>query len=454
MSKVKAIIMAGGKGTRMKSELPKVLHKVYDRCIIDYVCDACEDSKIDDLYVIVGHKHEMVENNLLHRKNVKCILQKDQLGTGHAAMQAKNYIEDDDYVVIVNGDMPLISSYTIKSFISFLQMGNYDGALASAVFDKIPPYGRVIRDAYGNLQKIVEQKDCNDEELSIEEVNIGLYCFKGKLLKEAFNKLDNNNAQHEYYITDIPYHIIKNGGKIGVYMIQNSDETQGINSRSDLAIVTRTLLENTRETHMANGVTIIDPSSTYISLDAKIGRDTILYPGTNIQGETTIGENCIIGPNSHLISSIVGNNVIVETSKITNSIIKDGSKIGPFAHIRPDTIINENCKIGSFVETKNSSIDTGSKIPHHIYVGDSDIGKNVEIACGVITANMNTNFKKNRTTIKDNAFVGCNSTLLAPITIGTNSIIGAGSVITKDVPDDSLAIARQNQTTKLNYIKK
>lgn len=453
MSKVKAIIMAGGKGTRMKSELPKVLHRVYDRCIIDYVCDACENSNIDDLYVIVGHKHEMLEEHLSNRKNVKCILQKEQLGTGHAAMQAKDYIEDDDYVVIVNGDMPLISSYTIKSFISFLQMGNYDGALASAVFDKIPAYGRIIRDSHGNLQKIVEQKDCNDEELLVEEVNIGLYCFKGKLLKEAFGKLDNHNAQKEYYITDIPYHIINKGGKIGVYMIQNSDETQGINSRADLAVVTRTLLEGTRETHLANGVTIIDPSNTYISLDAKIGRDTILYPGTNIQGETIIGENCIIGPNSHIISSVIGNNVTIETSKVTNSTIKDNSVIGPFAHIRPNTNINENCRIGSFVETKNSNIDSKTKIPHLIYVGDSDIGKNVEMACGVITANMNTNWKKNRTVVKDNAFIGCNSTLLAPITVGDGSIVAAGSVINEDVPEKSLAIARPKQTTKVNYLK-
>lgn len=453
MSKVKAIIMAGGKGTRMKSELPKVLHKVYDRCIIDYVCDACNDSNIDDLYVIVGHKHEIVEKHLSNRENVKCILQKEQLGTGHAAMQAKDYIEDDDYVVIVNGDMPLISSYTIKSFISFLQMGNYDGALASAVFDKIPPYGRVIRDSHGNLQKIVEQKDCNDEELLVEEVNIGLYCFKGKLLKEAFGKLDNNNAQNEYYITDIPYHIIGKGGKIGVYMIQDSDETQGINSRADLAVVTRTLLESTRQTHMANGVTIIDPSNTYISLDAKIGRDTTLYPGTNIQGETVIGENCVIGPNSHIISSTIGNNVIIETSKVTNSNIRDNSIIGPFAHIRPNTSVSENCKIGSFVETKNSDIDSGTKIPHLTYVGDSDVGKNVEMACGVITANMNTNWQKNRTVIKDNAFIGCNSTLLAPVTVGEKAIIAAGSVINESVPEKSLAIARQKQTTKVNYIQ-
>lgn len=454
MANIKAVIMAGGKGTRMKSELPKVLHKVYDRCIIDYVCDACKNADISDSYVIVGHKHELVEENLKTRNDVKCILQKEQLGTGHAVMQAKEYINDDDLIIVVNGDMPLISSFTIKSIISFVELGNFDGALASAVFEKTPAYGRIIRDNQGNLSKIVEQKDCTEEELEVEEVNIGLYCFKGKCLKESFEKLDNKNAQNEYYITDIPYHIIKAGGRIGVYMIQDSDETQGINSRSDLSIVTRTMLRNTRESHMDNGVTIIDPSNTYISLNAKIGKDTILYPGTNIQGDTEIGENCVIGPNSHIISSKIGNNVIVETSKVTESTIQDNCKIGPFAHIRPNSNIGENTKVGSFAEIKNVNVGEGTKIPHLTYAGDADIGNNVEIACGCITANMNTKWEKNRTTIEDGAFIGCNSVLLAPVTIGKNAIVGAGSTITENVPDNSLAIAREKQINKNDYIKK
>lgn len=453
MSKLKAVILAGGKGTRMKSELPKVLHKVYDRCIIDYVCDSCEDAGVNDIFVIVGHKAEQIEQHV-KRNNVKFCLQEQQLGTGHAVMQANDYIEDNDMVLVVNGDMPLISPYTIKSFMSFLELGNFDGVLASAVYDKTPAYGRVIRDSYGNLQKIVEQKDCNEEELAIEEVNIGLYCFKGKFLKESFKQLDNNNAQKEYYITDIPYHIIKAGGKIGVYMIQDPDETQGINSRSDLSIVTRTLLENTRQLHMDNGVTLIDPKNTYISLDAKIGKDTIIYPGTNIQGETIIGENCVIGPNSHIISSKMGNNVIVETSKISESLIDNNCKIGPFANIRPSTIVKNNCKIGSFVETKNVNVGANTKVPHHIYIGDADIGENVEIACGVITANMNTKWEKNRTIVKNNAFIGCNSVLIAPVTVGKNTVVAAGSVITDDIPDESLAISRNKQTTKIDYNKK
>lgn len=454
MSNIKAIVLAGGKGTRMKSELPKVLHKIYDKCIIDYVCDACEDAKINDIFVIVGHKHEMVEEHLTSRKNVKCLLQKEQLGTGHAAMQAKDYIEDDDYVFVINGDQPLISSQTISSLISFCKQGNYGGVVLSAIIDNPGSLGRIIRDSQGNLNRIVERKDCNEEEERINEINIGVYCFKGKLLKDSFDKLDDNNAQNEYYITDIPYHIKDMGYNFGVYAIADISEYQGINSREELSIATSTLLDKTRKQHMNNGVTLIDPSSTYISLNVEIGKDTIIYPGTHIQGDTVIGEDCVIGPNSHIISSKIGNNVIVETSKISESIIADNCKIGPFAHIRPKTNLSENVKVGSFAETKNVNIGENTKIPHLIYTGDADIGKNVEIACGAITANMNTNWEKNRTVIKDGAFIGCNSALLAPVTIGENSIVGAGSTINEDVPDNSLAIAREKQVTKKDYLKK
>ena len=357
MSNIKAIVLAGGKGTRMKSELPKVLHKIYDKCIIDYVCDACIDAKIDDIFVIVGHKHEMVEEHLKNRDNVKCLLQASQLGTGHAAMQAKDYIEDDDYVFVINGDQPLISSTTISSLISFCIQGNYGGAVLSAIIDEPGSLGRIIRDKHGNLNRIVERKDCNEEEEKINEINIGVYCFKGKLLKESFDKLDDNNAQNEYYITDIPYHIKDMGYNFGVYTIADISEYQGINSREELSIATSTLLDKTRKQHMHNGVTLIDPSNTYISLNAKIGKDTIIYPGTNIQGDSVIGENCVIGPNSHIISSTIGDNTSIETSKVIDSIIDKNCKIGPFAHIRPKSNISKNVKVGSFAETKNVNID-------------------------------------------------------------------------------------------------
>lgn len=453
MSNLKAVILAAGKGTRMKSNLPKVLHKIYDRCMIDYVCDACEGARYNDIYMIVGHMSEKVMEHV-KRKSVTFCIQKEQLGTGHAVMQAADYIENDDIVFVINADQALISSHTIKSLTTYVEQGNYGGAVLAATVENPGSLGRIIRDNQGNLSRIVERKDCNEDEEKVKEINVGVYCFKGKLLKEALTKLDNNNAQNEYYITDIPVHIMKKGFSFGVYTLPDISEYQGINSREELSIATNTLLDSTRKKHMANGVTLIDPSNTYISLDAKIGKDTIIYPGTNIQGRTIIGENCVIGPNSHIISSTIGNNVTIETSKVDSSIIQDNTKIGPFAHLRPSSNVAENCKIGSFVETKNSNIGMGTKVPHHIYLGDSDVGRNVEIACGTITANMNTNWEKNRTIIKDKAFIGCNSVLVAPVSIGENSIIAASSTITENVPANSLAISRERQTTKIDYLRK
>lgn len=452
MSNLKAVILAAGKGTRMKSELPKVLHKIYDRCAIDYVCDACENAGISKISIVVGHKKEQVIEHVEKRnKNIKFCIQEQQLGTGHAVMQAKDNIADDDIVLVINGDQPLISARTIKSMISFCIQGNYGGVVLSGIVDNPGSLGRVIRDQNGNLNRIVERKDCNEDEERVKEVNIGVYCFNGKLLKDSFDKLDDNNAQNEYYITDIPVHIKNAGHKFGVCAISDMSEFQGINSREELSLATSTLLNKTRKSHMVNGVTLIDPASTYISIDAKIGKDTIIYPGTNIQGETVIGENCVIGPNSHIISSKIGNNVTIETSKVTNSKIADNCNIGPFAHIRPNCDISNNCKVGSFAETKNVTVGSGTKIPHLIYTGDATIGNNVEIACGVITANMNTRWEKNRTEIKDGAFIGCNSTLIAPITVGEEAVVGAGSVVTKDVPDKALALERGTQIVKDNY---
>lgn len=454
MSNLKAVILAAGKGTRMKSEMPKVLHKIYDRCAIDYVCDACIGADISDINIVVGHKAEQVVAHVEKRnQNIKFCYQKSQLGTGHAVMQAKDNIDDDDIVLVINGDQPLISSATIKSMISFCIQGNYGGVVLSGIVDNPGSLGRVIRDSDGNLNRIVERKDCNDDEERIKEVNIGVYCFNGKLLKESFSKLDDNNAQNEYYITDIPVHIKNAGHKFGVCAIADMSEFQGINSREELSLATCTLLNKTRKLHLTNGVTLIDPANTYISIDAKIGRDTIIYPGTNIQGETIIGENCVIGPNSNIISSTIGNNVTVESSKVIDSKIADNCKIGPFAHIRPNCDIAQNCKVGSFAEVKNVQVGSSTKIPHLIYAGDATIGENVEIACGVITANMNTKWQKNRTQIQDGAFIGCNSTLIAPVTVGKKAVVGAGSVLTEDVPDNALAVERGTQVIKENYTK-
>lgn len=452
MSNLKAIILAGGKGTRMNSDLPKVLHKIYDKSMIDYIYNACTGAGYNDIYIVVGHMAQKVMNHVKY-ENVTFCIQEEQLGTGHAVMQATDYIEDEDVIFVINGDQPLISSDTINSLTTFVMEGNYGGAVLSATIDHPGSLGRVIRDKKGNLARIVERKDCTVSEEKVKEVNVGVYCFKGGLLKEALTKLDDNNAQNEYYITDIPVHIMKKGYNFGVYPLSDISEFQGINSREELSIATSTLLNSCRKKHMENGVTLIDPNNTYISLEAKIGKDTVIYPGTHIQGKTIIGNNCVIGPNSHIISSTIGNNTTIETSKIEYSNVSDYVKVGPFANLRKNSNIKDNCKVGSFVETKNVNVDTDTKVPHLIYIGDADIGKNVEIACGSITANMNANYEKNKTIIKDNAFIGANATLLAPITVGENALVGAGSVISKDVPKKSLALTRPEEIIKENYRK-
>lgn len=452
MSNLKAIILAGGKGTRMNSDLPKVLHKIYDKSMIDYIYNACTGAGYNDIYIIVGHKAETVMEHVKY-DNVTFCLQKEQLGTGHAVMQASDYIQDDDIIFVINGDQPLISAETIKSLTTFVVEGNYGGAVLSATIDNPGSLGRVIRDNKGNLARIVERKDCLESEERVKEVNIGVYCFKGDLLKDALTKLDDNNAQNEYYITDIPVHIMKKGYKFGVYPLSDISEFQGINSREELSIATSTLLNSCRKRHMDNGVTLIDPNNTYISLEAEIGKDTIIYPGTHIQGKTIIGSNCTIGPNSFIVNSTIGDKTTVEFSKLEDTTIGTNTKVGPFANLRFSTHVNDNARIGSFVETKNVTIDDGTKVPHLTYVGDSNIGKNVEIACGVITANMNVNYEKNRTVIKDNAFIGAGSTLLAPITVEEGAIVGAGSVISKDVPKNALALTRPEVKIKEDYRK-
>ena len=355
MSNLKAIILAAGKGTRMKSELPKVLHKIYDRCAIDYVCDACENAGISKISIVVGHKKEQVIEHVEKRnKNIKFCIQEQQLGTGHAVMQAKDNIADDDIVLVINGDQPLISARTIKSMISFCIQGNYGGVVLSGIVDNPGSLGRVIRDQNGNLNRIVERKDCNEDEERVKEVNIGVYCFNGKLLKDSFDKLDDNNAQNEYYITDIPVHIKNAGHKFGVCAISDMSEFQGINSREELSLATSTLLNKTRKSHMANGVTLIDPDNTYISLDVSIGKDTIIYPGTNIQGETIIGENCIIGPNSTIISSTIGDNTIIESSKLDRASVGSNCVVGPYTYVTKNTYIKDNASLSSLREINNN----------------------------------------------------------------------------------------------------
>lgn len=449
MSNLKVVILAAGQGTRMKSKVPKVLHKVLDKTMVDYVIDASQEAGAEDICVVVGHQSKMVKSMIGPR--VKFALQKEQLGTGHAVMQAGDFINEGNILVLC-GDTPLITAETIKKLNELHNEENNDATVVSMLVNDPTGYGRIVR-ADNEFSKIVEQKDATDEQASIREVNTGVYIFKGEALKAAFEKLTNNNSQGEYYLTDTLEIIKKNGGKVDVMVADDSDEFIGVNSKLQLSQATEIMKKRINEYHMLNGVTIMDPASTYIGKDVKIEPDTIIYPGCMIEGKTEIGTDCLIGPNCRIQSSLIHNCVTIQSSFLIQAEVDNYTTVGPFAYLRPNSKIGEHVRIGDFVEIKNSTIDDGTKVSHLTYVGDSDVGKCVNFGCGTVTVNYDGK-NKFRCKIGDNVFIGCNTNLVAPVEIGDNAYTAAGSTITKDVPSNSLAIARSRQDNKEGWRNK
>ncbi len=441
---MKAIILAAGEGKRMNSDLPKVLHKICGKPMINYIIDACKNAGIVDIIVVVGHKADVVKKNV---SDVEFVLQNEQLGTGHAVMCAQKFINDGEKVLVLNGDLPLITSDTLKKLIET----QCSAALISTVLENPKGYGRILRNGEKFL-RIVEDKDLNENETQIKEINTGVYLFDSHLLKTALQLLSNDNAQGEYYLTDALEIIKSINDDIKIFCCEDSQEFFGVNDKIQLAYASALMQKKINETHMRNGVTIINPDATFIENDVKIGRDTIIYPNTFLHGETYIGQNCVIGPNSQIFDSQIFNDVNISYSVVLNSMVKNKTKVGPFAYIRPNCIVDENVKVGDFVELKNSNIGSGTKISHLTYVGDSDVGQNINFGCGTVTVNYDGK-QKFRTTIEDGAFIGCNTNLIAPVNVGKNSYIAAGSTITQDVPENSLAIARQRQINKNGWKK-
>lgn len=452
MDNMKVIILAAGQGTRMKSKVPKVLHKVLDKMMIEYVIDASKEADASDICVIVGHQSAMVKA-MLEGKAEKFAVQKEQLGTGHAVMQAIDFISNDDNILVLCGDTPLITAKTLNNLKLLHEKENNGVTMISAISENPNGYGRIVRDENNNFDKIVEHKDCNENELKINEVNTGVYIFKGFELIEALKKLKNENSQGEYYLTDTLELIKNNNGKVGVMVALDENEFLGINSKLQLAEASKVMKKRINEFHMINGVTIEDPDNTYIGPDVEIEKDTVILPGTVIEGKTKIGTDCIIGPNSRITNSIIKDGVIIQQSTLLSAEVDNYTTIGPFAYLRPNSKIGEHVKIGDFVEIKNSTIDDGTKVSHLTYVGDADVGKNVNFGCGTVTVNYDGK-NKFRTTIGDRAFIGCNTNLVAPVVIKEDAFTAAGSTITFDVPEGSLSIARAKQVNKPGWREK
>ncbi len=452
MTNTYAVVLAAGKGTRMKSNLYKVLHPVCGKPMVEHVIGNMEKVGVEKIVTIVGHGAEKVQSELGARSEYA--LQEEQLGTAHAVLQAKDVLEGlPGTTIVVCGDTPLITAETLQELLEHHHSTKAKATILTGIAEDPTGYGRIIRNEEGNVKYIVEQKDASLEEQKVKEINSGTYCFDNEVLFKALKLVKNENSQGEYYLPDVIEIIQQEGDIISAYAAKNFDETLGVNDRVALSQAEKIMRERIAHYHMREGVTIIDPQSTYISIDAVIGSDTVIQPGVIIEGKTTIGQNCNIGPNSHIVSSVIGNGSIIHSSVILSSEIGEATSVGPFAHIRPDSEVGNKVKIGNFVEVKKATIGDGSKISHLSYMGDASIGSNVNIGCGTITVNYDGK-NKFKTTIKDDVFVGCNSNLVAPVTLGAGAYVAAGTTVTKDVPGDALAIGRARQENKDGYVKK
>ncbi|MBN2879667.1 MAG: bifunctional UDP-N-acetylglucosamine diphosphorylase/glucosamine-1-phosphate N-acetyltransferase GlmU [Clostridia bacterium] len=447
--KVKGIILAAGKGTRMKSDIPKVLHRAAGRTMAEWAVNSA--LSVDEKpTVVVGHSKEEVMQILEGKADF--VFQLEQKGTGHAVMMAKENIKGSDYTVITYGDMILLRKESIEGLVDLTINENLDAAVLTAFADDPTGLGRIINNSEGYVEKIVEHRDANEEQLKINEINTGVFCFKSDALLDALGKIGCDNSQGEYYLTDAVEIINKSGGRIKSAHC-DALEALGTNDRAQLALSAKELRRRINNEHMINGVTLIDPDNTYIDADVKIGNDTIIYPGCVIEGKTEIGSGCVIYGATNIKDSKIAENVTIKASNILHSSVGSGTNVGPNAYLRPKSKIGKNCKIGDFVEIKNSDIGDDTKISHLTYVGDADIGKDVNLGCGVVVVNYDGK-NKNRTVVEDNAFVGCNTNLVSPVRVGKGAYTAAGSTITEDVPEGALAIARSRQINKEDWKKK
>lgn len=446
-----AIILAGGKGTRMKSEAPKVMCEVLFKPMLHYVLRAVREAGCEKICVVTGYKHEVVEAYL--DADIETAYQNPQLGTGHAVMMARDFVEKhkEDEILILNGDGPMMTAETINQVYEYHMANGNAITLTSAIVEDTNGIGHIKRDENGTLLRIVEHKDADEEEKKINESNTGMYWFNGEDLLYALSNINNQNAQNEYYLTDSLEILINKGKNAGAYICENSEVILGANDRKQLNELNSIMRRNINTAHMVNGVDIPCTDGVMIGMDVKIGACTTILPNTILLGNTVIGKDCVIGPNTYIKDGVIGNNVVLDNVKLTDSEVEDGVDCGPFVQVRAGSRLCKNVHIGDFVEVKNSVVGAGTKSAHLTYIGDSDVGENVNFGCGTVTVNYDGK-NKSRCKIGNHAFLGCNTNLIAPVEIGDYAFTAAGSTITQDVPENALAVARAKQQNKEGWV--
>ena len=440
---IDVVILAAGLGTRMKSATVKVLHRAGGRPIVDYVLDLAGQVSSRAPVVVVGHQREAVEASIGDR--ARFAFQEQQLGTGHAVLQAAPHVTPGGRVLILSGDVPLTRPETLKRLIAEHERAENAVTLLAMKLDQPGMYGRVVRDENGAVQRIVEARDASADELKIDEVNAGVYLFETDVLLENLRTLSTDNAQGEYYLTDLLATLRKAGKRVGAVVIDDPVEALGVNSRAELATVEGEIQRRVVNQLMSEGVTFRNPATVVIDSTVVIGADSVIYPFVTLEGNTRIGQGCVLEPGVHLLNCTVGNNVHLKTGTVAeDAIIDDEASVGPYANLRPGTHLGRHVKIGNFVETKKAVFGEGAKASHLSYIGDAEVGKDVNIGAGTITCNYD-GVNKNTTVLEDGVFIGSDSQLVAPVRVGKGAYVGAGSTITKDVPPDALAISRSPQ---------
>lgn len=447
----KALILAAGAGTRMKSDKPKVAHEMLGKPLVRWVVDAARQAGCEEVHVVIGHGKEQVEPLL-----EDCVIsyQLEMLGTGHTVMCAADKFEGyQGCIVVLCGDTPLIRPQTIAQLIGAHERGGNAATVLTMVPEDPCGYGRIVRDESDNVCGIVEEKDCTQEQRAIRECNSGIYCFSAPELLARLNRLDRNNAQNEYYLTDMLAILAEDGLRVGSFIATDNDDCLGVNSRIQLAAATKIAQQRINAGLMADGVTMLDPDMVWVGPDVTVERDVELLPLTMLWGSTSVAEGCVIGPNTRLTDCVVGHGCTVDETVGIEAVLEDDVDCGPRAYLRPGTRLCKGAKAGTHVEIKKSTIGPGSKVPHLSYIGDAEVGVDVNIGAGSITCNYD-GAHKNKTVIGDHTFIGSDTMLVAPVTIGSDVVTGASSCITSDVPDGALAIERSEQANIEGWVEK